>query len=518
MLVPMVFILTFLAVLAPIAAALLIAHHQSFAAERAKARTLAAEVVRRTDTASAQMRSALRRLQAPPAHRPCSDEGMRRMASAVLEYDQIQGAGYADGDRLTCTSAGLLNRPIGLGAPQFHTRGGFSVRTGVRLPFAPGVGLIVVGAPSGYVMFVHPRLTVDIPLANNRQAIGVIGVSAPRLINRRGQIDMSLLHPFYASRQADFVTQNRLVSVQPSKGGDYAGVAILPIDEIQDGMARYLLILLPVGLVCGGGLILLLRVLLRAENSLATIAKRALRTDEFYLRYQPLVELETGRWIGAEALVRWHRPTGEEMRPDLFIPYFEEEGLIGDLTDKVFDMLAADVGTDLKGREDFYIAINLASEDLRGDRLAGLIDTLLTRTGCSARHFAVEATERGLIDAREGNQALQAARERGVCAALDDFGTGYSSLAYLQKFPLDYIKIDKSFVDSIATGAATSSVVVHIINIARDLKLGIIAEGVETEEQARFLTERGVVYGQGWLFARPMPWAQLIAGLDRQQV
>jgi len=228
------------------------------------------------------------------------------------------------------------------------------------------------------------------------------------------------------------------------------------------------------------------------------------------------VELETGRWIGAEALVRWHRPTGEEMRPDLFIPYFEEKGLIGDLTDKVFDMLAADVGTDLKGRDDFYIAINLASEDLRGDRVAGLIDTLLARTGCAARHFAVEATERGLIDAREGNQALQAVRDRGVCAALDDFGTGYSSLAYLQKFPLDYIKIDKSFVDSIATEAATSSVVVHIINMAQDLKLGMIAEGVETEEQARFLAERGVAYGQGWLYARPMPWAQLRAGLENQ--
>jgi sensor c-di-GMP phosphodiesterase-like protein len=261
----------------------------------------------------------------------------------------------------------------------------------------------------------------------------------------------------------------------------------------------------------------LLRLLMRAENSLATVARRALRTDEFYLRYQPLVELGTGRWIGAEALVRWHRATGEEMRPDLFIPYLEEEGLIGDLTDKVFEMLAADVGDDLKARDDFYVAINLASEDLRGDRLAGLIDTLLARTGCAARHFAVEATERGLIDASEGNQALQAARDRGICAALDDFGTGYSSLAYLQKFPLDYIKIDKSFVDSIATGAATSSVVVHIINMARDLELGIIAEGVETEEQARFLIERGVAYGQGWLFARPMPWAQLIAGLEQQR-
>jgi len=517
LLVPAVFVLAFLAVIAPIAAALLIAQHHSFAAGQARARSLAAEVVRRADTASIQMRSALRQLQAPPAHQPCSDEGMRRMASAVLEYDQIQGAGYADGDRLICTSAGLLDRPIDLGPATFHTRGGFSVRTGVRLPFARGVGLIVIGAPSGYLMFVHPHLTVDIPLASNRDAIGVIGISAPRLINRRGPIDIGLLRRFYAARETDFVAQNRLVSVQPSKSGDYAGFAILPIDETRNGMARDLLYLLPVGFVCAGALIFLLRILVRAENSLATIAKRALKTDEFYLRYQPLVELETGRWIGAEALVRWHRATGEEMRPDLFIPYLEEAGLIPLLTDKVFEMLAADIAGDLKEREDFYVTINIASADLRGDRLMHLIETLLSKTGCGARSFAVEATERGLIDAEDGGQALKAARKRGICVALDDFGTGYSSLAYLQKFPFDYIKIDKSFVDSIATGAATSSVVGHIINMAQDLRLGIIAEGVETEEQARFLVERGVRYGQGWLFARAMPWAQLKAGLDQQQ-
>lgn len=516
-LVPAVFLLAFLAVIAPIAAALLIAHHQSFVAERARARSLALEVVRRADTAAVQMQSALRQIQAPPAHAPCSDEGMRRMASAVLEYDQIQGAGYAVGNRLICSSAGVLARPIDLGPPKFHTINGFSVRTGIRLPFAPGVGLIVIGGPSGHVMFVHPRLTMDIARANDREAIAVVGVSAPRLVNRRGPIDMGLLHAFYTSRQTDYVTQDRLVSVQRSRSGDYAGVAILPMDEIQDGMGRYLVVLLPIGLVCGGGLILLLRLLMRAENSLATVAKRALKTDEFYLRYQPLVELETGRWIGAEALVRWHRPTGEEMRPDLFIPYLEETGLIPLLTDKVFEMLASDIGDDLKGRKDFYISINVASDDLRGDRLMDLIETLVSATGCGARCFAVEATERGLIDVENGGQALKAARDRGVCVALDDFGTGYSSLAYLQKFPLDYIKIDKSFVDSIATGAATSSVVGHIINMAQDLKLGIIAEGVETEEQARFLIKRGVRYGQGWLFARPMPWAQLKAGLDRQQ-
>ena len=516
LLVPAVFLLTILSVFAPIVAALLIAYHQSFVAERQRAHSLATEMVRRADNASVQMMSALRQLQAPPAHEPCSEEGMRRMASAVLEYEQIQGAGYVEDNRLICTSAGLLERPIGLGSPQFHTSRGYAVRTGVKLPFAPGVGLIVVGAPSGYVMFVHPQLTLDLPLADNREAIGIIGVSAQRLVNHRGFVALDWLHPFYQLRRTSFVERDRLVAVEPSKSGDYAGFAILPIDEATSGMGRYLLYLLPLGLVCAGALIFLLRALVRAENSLASVAKRALKSDEFYLRYQPLVELETGRWIGAETLVRWRRPTGEEMRPDIFVPYLEEAGLIPLLTDKVFDMLAAEVGGGLKRHRDFYISINLASVDLRGDRLMGLMETLLSRTGCGARYFAIEATERGLIDADGGAQALKAMRDRGVRVALDDFGTGYSSLAYLQKFPLDYIKIDKSFVDSIATGAATSSVVVHIINMAQDLKLGVIAEGVETEEQARFLAERGVAYGQGWLFARPMSWADLIAGLDRR--
>jgi len=517
LLVPAVFVLAFLAVLAPIVAALLIAHHQSFAAERGKAQSLAAEVVRRADIARWQMAGALGKLQAPPAHDPCSDEGVRRMASAVLEYEQLQGAGYVRGDRLLCTAAGRQARPFPLGPAEFSTIRGYAVRPHGKLPFAPGVALIVITAPSGYTVFLHPKLSLDLPLADDREAIGVIGVSRAGMINQRGPVDARLLRPFFERGERTFVINDRLVSVLPSKAGDYAGFAILPMDEINGGMQRYLLFLLPIGLVCAIALILLLRLLVRAENSFETVAKRALKSShEFYLRYQPLVDLRTGRWVGAEALVRWHRGTGEELRPDLFIPYLEEAGLITALTDKVFDLLAAEVDGDLRGRDDFYVAVNLASVDLQGDRLARLIEGLLAKTGCSARHFAIEATERGLIDAEDGSQALRAARDRGVRVALDDFGTGYSSLAYLQKFPLDYIKIDKSFVDSIATEAATSSVVTHIINMAQDLQLGLIAEGVETEAQARFLVERGVQYGQGWLFARPMRWADLVAGLDRQ--
>jgi len=516
LLVPAVFLLAFLAVIAPIIVALLIAHHQSLAAEQQKAQSLASEVVRRADIARWQMAGALDKLEAAPVPAPCSPEGIQRMASAALEYEQLQGAGFVRDDRLVCTAAGPLTSPIPLGPPAFHTIKGYGVRPAVKLPFARNVGLIAITAPSGFTLLLHPKLSLDIPLASDREALGVIGVSHPGLINQRGPIDVRLLGPFFQSGRTTYVIQDRLVSVLKSTGGDYAGFAILPMDEVKDGTGRYLRVLLPVGLVCGGGLILLLRILVRSGNSFETVARRALKADEFYMRYQPLVDLQTGRWVGAEALVRWRRTTGEELRPDLFIPYLEEAGLIPDLTDKVFDLVAEDVDGDLKGRDDFYVAINVASVDLRGDRLAGLIDTLLARTGCGAQHFAIEATERGLIDAEDGNQALQAVRDRGVRVALDDFGTGYSSLAYLQKFPLDYIKIDKSFVDSIATEAATSSVVVHIINMAQDLKLGMIAEGVETEEQARFLAERGVAYGQGWLYARPMPWAQLRAGLEAQ--
>src|SRR5207248_1572903 len=118
----------------------------------------------------------------------------------------------------------------------------------------------------------------DIPLDNDREAIGITGVSLPHLINQRGPVDLAMLRPFFQSRQRLFVAHDRLIAVLPSKGGDYAGFAILPMDEINGGMKRYLLFLLPIGLICGGALILLLRVLVRSENSFETIAKRALKS------------------------------------------------------------------------------------------------------------------------------------------------------------------------------------------------------------------------------------------------
>jgi len=516
-LVPVISLLALLAMLTPVVAALVFARQQSFSSEQRRAQFIADEVLRRTDATRSQMGMALKQLHQTPAPEPCSSADMQHMATAVLQYEFIQGIGFLRDDNLICTSAGPLSPPIDLGQPDFLTANGYGVRPGVQLPFVPDVKLIVLSDASGYAIFVHPRLVVDIPLNSESEAIGVIAVSAGKIINQRGLSDESLLDPFRQAGTTNYVSKGQLVSVVPSKTGDYAGFSVIPMDEVTKEFKRYLLFLLPIGVVCGGALLLLLGIAVRIESSLATTARRALKSDQIYLHYQPIVDLATGRWVGAEALARWKRPTGEHIRPDLFVPMMEETGLISLLTEKVFQIIAEEAGPDLRQREDFYLTINLAPADLAGDRLPRLVDGLLAKTGCAPRQFALEVTERGLVDAQDGRKALEAARSQGLRVALDDFGTGYSSLAYLQKFPLDTIKIDKTFVDSIETGAATSSVITHIINMARDLNLGLIAEGVETEEQARFLQGRGVASGQGWLFAKPMDWAQLLAALDQQR-
>jgi sensor c-di-GMP phosphodiesterase-like protein len=171
--------------------------------------------------------------------------------------------------------------------------------------------------------------------------------------------------------------------------------------------------------------------------------------------------------------------------------------------------------TALNMHKHFHVGINISSHDIRSGALMPMIETLKKSTGAKGNQILIEVTERGFLDDEAALTTIKNIRECGVMVAIDDFGTGYSSLSYLTKFQLDYLKIDKTFVDSVGTDAVTSHVAFHIIEMAKTLQLGMVAEGVETEEQAKILQERGVQYVQGWLFSKSLKRKDFYAYLDK---
>jgi sensor c-di-GMP phosphodiesterase-like protein len=228
-----------------------------------------------------------------------------------------------------------------------------------------------------------------------------------------------------------------------------------------------------------------------------------------------VVDLRSGAWVGAEALVRWQRPDGEEVSPDLFVPVAERFGLIQQLTRRVCELCVQDLHSLLAQHPDFRVSINLSAEDFSSPDITLHLRDLLARSGLPTRQFQVEVTERGLLDQNTARDVLQLLRASGIRVAIDDFGTGYSSLGYLTSLDVDSLKIDRIFIETIGVGAATSHVVAHIIKMAKSLGLDMIAEGVETDTQADYLRTQVVQYAQGWLYARPLSPQDLGAALHK---
>jgi diguanylate cyclase (GGDEF)-like protein len=238
--------------------------------------------------------------------------------------------------------------------------------------------------------------------------------------------------------------------------------------------------------------------------------RRALERDEMRLVYQPVIEVDTGRIAAVEALLRWHHPERGVVPPLEFIPVAEESGLIVQLGDWVLREAMRKAthwsGMERPGDSPVVVSVNLSARQMAERDLVASVGRALRDTGVDARQIALEITETVLVeDTVAAAETLYALQDIGVKLVLDDFGTGYSSLGYVKRFPLSFLKIDRSFVAELGHNGRDTAIVSAIAEMARALGARVVAEGVETEEQLRGVRRLGCELAQGYLFARPLP-------------
>jgi diguanylate cyclase (GGDEF)-like protein/PAS domain S-box-containing protein len=257
----------------------------------------------------------------------------------------------------------------------------------------------------------------------------------------------------------------------------------------------------------------------RARAQMGADLWRALEREELELAYQPKLDLGTRRIVGAEALLRWKHPERGMVPPAEFIPVMEETGLIVPVGDWVLRRACADLKTwQAAGCVVGAIAVNLSARQFRRTDLDTHIRALVAAAGVDPGLIELEITESQLmIDPDHAIRVMRALCDAGMRITIDDFGTGYSSLAYLNRFPVSTLKIDRSFVKDMSHEAGAATIVRTIIEMARALGCTVVAEGVETEEQAAFLRRLRCPQAQGYLFARPVPAAEFVSLLEKRR-
>jgi diguanylate cyclase (GGDEF)-like protein/PAS domain S-box-containing protein len=233
--------------------------------------------------------------------------------------------------------------------------------------------------------------------------------------------------------------------------------------------------------------------------------RRALEQKEFVLYYQPKLDLRTGTIVGAEALIRWNHPTRGMISPENFIPFAEACGLIIPIGAWVLREACTQTRSWADSGLPITIAVNVSAAELKNEYFTDDLFATLGETGLDPHSLIMELTETVLVKCAESTAiTLQSLRQRGVRVSLDDFGTGYSSLSYLQKFPVDSLKIDQAFIRQIAKPTDNKHIVATIIGMARNLKLRIVAEGVETLEELSFIRAHQCDEAQGYYFSPPV--------------
>jgi diguanylate cyclase (GGDEF)-like protein/PAS domain S-box-containing protein len=254
------------------------------------------------------------------------------------------------------------------------------------------------------------------------------------------------------------------------------------------------------------------------QLALETSLRKAIFKNEFVVYYQPKVDLASGRIVSAEALVRWQHPTMGLLPPKDFIPLAEESGLISAISEWVLERSCRQAALWRQQGDEIQVSVNLSAQQFRKGDITVIVDRVLELTDLPSHLLELELTESLIMEDLDKNiDVLHKLRERGITLSLDDFGTGYSSLNYLKRFPVDILKIDRSFVEDMHTNSDDAAITKAIVDMGHSLKMKIVAEGVEEEAQLDLLKEMGCDAIQGYFISRPVPEADFYKLFKKRQ-
>lgn len=336
-------------------------------------------------------------------------------------------------------------------------------------------------------------LAEDLP-----DAVGIVSATASRIIDMLGQ-------PFHLDGQEALVSASVGIALYPDNGPDFQSLLknadAAMYQAKQTGKNNYQFFTEDMNLNA------------KQRAKLEKDLRQALKNNELFLAYQPQIEMDSGRIIGLEALLRWRHPDLGLIPPHQFIPVAEASGLILSLGDWVMSAACKQIAEwETRGMKDFRVAVNLSPRQFRHNHLADSIRRTIEENNASPAFLEIELTESAMMDDTEqANRILRQLKDMGIHIAIDDFGMGYSSLNYLKRFPIDSLKIDSNFIREVASNEDDAAIATAIITMGHSMQLKVIAEGVETQEQMGFLKARDCDAVQGYYMSYPLPAEKVTA-------
>jgi sensor c-di-GMP phosphodiesterase-like protein len=435
---------------------------------------------------------------------PCSEAELGNFRDLVFHSDYLKDAGRMHRGRIECSAiAGRPSIPIGhftTASINAHRAAALTSIVPIRDQSRKMAGLQQNGV---FVLFGS-----HLPVVQGNLPIHLTTVPDPEKASTKS-IQAALAAS--SSQTADGVIQqgDMLVAEHCSLIRSACVTASVSVGEARHSLLAVIYGTTFVGGVAGALFGIGICFLFRRSTSLDQQLRRALAKEKLHLVYQPIVNLASGKIVGAEALARWTNKDGISVSPDVFVKTAEEHGFVGSITNLVLRRALSEFREVLHKTPEFRLNVNVAAADLMDPEFLPSFDAIVKQAKVSPSSVAIEVTETSAANHPDALESIRLLRRMGYGIYIDDFGTGYSNLSYLLYLSVDTIKIDKAFVRAIGTESPSVAILPQIINMARSLNLGVVVEGIESESQANyFSTDNLRIYGQGFLYGRPAPAAE----------